>query len=61
MDHLFAFRLGGCYTLNGDNLELTGVSPDIYVNTTFKDRLKENDPQLDRAIEEVIKDLENRK
>lgn len=51
----------GCYTLNGDNLELTGVSPDIYVNTTFKDRLKENDPQLDRTIEEVIKDLENRK
>lgn len=47
----------GCYTLNGDNLELTGVAPDIYTNTDFKDRLNDNDPQLDRAIEEMMNEL----
>ncbi|MGB8706135.1 MAG: S41 family peptidase, partial [Gillisia sp.] len=47
----------GCYTLNGDDLEKTGVAPDIYVKKTFKDRLTEKDPQLDTAIEEIMKDL----
>jgi tricorn protease len=47
----------GCYTLNGSNLEQTGVAPDIYINTTFKDRIDGNDPQLDRAIEEMMKAL----
>lgn len=47
----------GCYSLDGKDLESTGVSPDIYVRTTFEDRLKGNDPQLDRAIEEVLKAL----
>ncbi|HKI77957.1 MAG TPA: S41 family peptidase [Ignavibacteriaceae bacterium] len=43
----------GCYTLDGKDLEHTGVSPDIYVDTNFKDRLDGKDPQLDRAIEEI--------
>lgn len=47
----------GCYTLDGQNLELTGVAPDIQVRNTFEDRLKGNDPQLDRAIEEILKQL----
>lgn len=47
----------GCYTLEGDDLEMTGVAPDIYVKNTFKDRLEGNDPQLDRAIEEILKEL----
>lgn len=47
----------GCYTLDGQNLEVTGVAPDIYVKNTFEDRLKENDPQLDRAIQEILKQL----
>jgi tricorn protease len=47
----------GCYTLDGVNLEQNGVAPDIYVNTTFKDRLDGVDPQLDRSIEEILKDL----
>ncbi|MFP4556769.1 MAG: S41 family peptidase [Bacteroidales bacterium] len=47
----------GCYTLDGDNLELTGVAPDIYIDTNFKNRLNDNDPQLDRAIEEMLKEL----
>ncbi len=47
----------GCYTLDGDNLELTGVRPDIHVNTTFSDRLQNIDPQLNKAIEEMLKEL----
>ncbi len=47
----------GCYTLDGQNLEFTGVAPDIYVKNTFEDRLKGRDPQLDRAIEEILKQL----
>lgn len=45
----------GCYTLDGKNLEQTGVAPDIFVKNTFKDRLEGKDPQLDRAIEEVMR------
>lgn len=47
----------GCYTLDGKNLEKEGVSPDIYVAQTFKDRLEGNQPQLDRAIEEIMGQL----
>ena len=47
----------GCYTLEGGNLEQTGVAPDISVDNTFEDRISGNDPQLDRAIEEILKDL----
>lgn len=47
----------GCYTLDGDNLEFTGVAPDIPVHNTFEDRLLGRDPQLDRAIEEVLRQL----
>lgn len=47
----------GCYTLDGKNLEQTGVTPDIYINTTFKDRLDGKDPQLEKAIDEILKQL----
>ncbi|MDP3582170.1 MAG: S41 family peptidase, partial [Ignavibacteria bacterium] len=47
----------GCYTLDGKDLEAEGVKPDIYVKTTFKDRLENKDPQLDKAIEEVMKGM----
>tara|TARA_R110002074_G_scaffold102327_3_gene221141 strand:- start:3 stop:635 length:633 start_codon:yes stop_codon:yes gene_type:complete len=49
----------GCYTMDGQNLESEGVSPDILVNMNFKDRLTGKDPQLDRAIEEVMKQIKN--
>ncbi len=49
----------GTYTLDGDNLEKTGVAPDIEVKTTFKDRIDGNDPQLARAIKEVMDQLKN--
>lgn len=44
----------GCYTLDGKNMEVTGVKPDISVRNTFKDRLESKDPQLDRAIKELL-------
>lgn len=47
----------GCYTLDGKNLEKTGVSPDIYIKETFKNRLENSQPQLDRAILEITKQL----
>ncbi|WP_299433984.1 S41 family peptidase [uncultured Aquimarina sp.] len=47
----------GCYTLDGKNLEKTGVSPDIYVKETFKDRIDGNQPQLDKAISEILQQL----
>jgi tricorn protease len=47
----------GCYTLDGKNLEQEGVTPDIFVPMDFKDRLEKRDPQLDRAIEEILKEL----
>lgn len=47
----------GCYTLEGKNLERTGVSPDIMVKNTFTDRLQDKDPQLERAIAEIMQQL----
>jgi tricorn protease len=47
----------GCFTLDGKDLEKEGTKPDIYVKTSFTDRLENKDPQLDRAIEEILKNL----
>ncbi|HEY0356501.1 MAG TPA: S41 family peptidase [Flavisolibacter sp.] len=47
----------GCYSLDGKDLEITGVAPDIKVVNTFQDKLTGKDPQLDRAIEEILKEL----
>ena len=47
----------GCNSLDGKDLEATGVKPDIYVKNTFEDRLKGRDPQLERAVEEALKQL----
>jgi len=47
----------GCFTLDGNDIEKTGVAPDIYVKTGFADRLEGKDPQLDKAIDEIMKDL----
>ncbi|WP_291061088.1 MULTISPECIES: S41 family peptidase [unclassified Empedobacter] len=47
----------GTYTLDGQNLEKTGVKPDIYIKNTFLDRLENKDPQLERAIQEIMKEL----
>lgn len=47
----------GVYTLSGEDLEKTGVSPDIEVKNTFIDRLEGKDSQLDKAIELILKDF----
>jgi C-terminal processing protease CtpA/Prc len=43
--------------LDGKNLEHTGVAPDIYVKNTFEDRMKNKDPQIEKAVEEIMKQL----
>lgn len=48
----------GVYTLTGENLERTGVAPDIEINNTFTDRLNEDDPQLERAIQYILEQLD---
>lgn len=47
----------GCYSLDGKDLEMSGVQPDITVINTFEDKLNGRDPQLDRAVEEIMKTL----
>ncbi|MEO7982718.1 MAG: S41 family peptidase, partial [Bacteroidota bacterium] len=47
----------GCYTLDGKDLESTGVQPDILIINSFSDKLSGRDPQLDRAIDEILKQL----
>ncbi|MES2828361.1 MAG: S41 family peptidase [Bacteroidota bacterium] len=47
----------GCYTLSGKDLEKEGVAPDIFVKNTFMDRLEGKDPQIERAVAEILKDL----
>ena len=50
----------GCYTLDGKDLELSGVQPDIKVINTFEDKISGRDPQIDRAVEEILKMLGNK-
>ena len=44
----------GCYTLDGKDLEKHGVAPDVRVDESFEDRVKGNQPQLDKAIEIIM-------
>lgn len=45
----------GCFTLDGVNLEKSGVSPDIEIRQSFKDRLEGKDPQIEKAVNEILK------
>ena len=47
----------GCYTLEGADIERNGVKPDVLVVNTFEDKINGRDPQLDKAIEEILKQL----
>ncbi len=47
----------GTYTLDGTDLEFSGVQPDIKLINSFEDKLNGRDPQLDRAVEEILKQL----
>ena len=40
----------GCYTLDGKDIEFTGVQPDTKVVNSFEDKINGRDPQLDTAI-----------
>jgi C-terminal processing protease CtpA/Prc/Tol biopolymer transport system component len=48
----------GVYSFDGDNLEFTGVAPDIEIPKTFDDRMNDRDPQLDRAIQYILEQLD---
>lgn len=50
----------GCYTMDGKDLEKEGVSPDIYIAKDFKDRLNNNHPQLDKAVEVLLNKLKEK-
>ena len=47
----------GCYTLDGKDIEATGVTPDIRIVNTFEDKVNGRDPQLDRAVEEILSEI----
>ena len=47
----------GCYSLDGKDLEMTGVQPDILIINSFEDKLTGKDPQLERAIGEILKQI----
>lgn len=46
----------GCYTLDGRDLENWGVPPDVRVEDTPSDIAAGRDPQLARAVQELLKD-----
>lgn len=48
----------GWYRLDGTNMEGNGVQPDILVELSPEDEIAGRDPQLLRAIEEILKELQ---
>lgn len=58
------FRLpsSGCFTLEGETLENMGIKPDIYVeNPPEQDFSETSDAQLEMAVEELLKQLSEKK
>ncbi len=47
----------GWYKLDGTNMEGTGAMPDIIIQHTPNDIIADRDPQLQRAIEEILKEI----
>ncbi len=47
----------GWFTIDGINLEGNGVEPDIVVIPSPEDLINDNDVQLQRAVEELLKEL----
>jgi len=55
----FRVPSGGCYTLDGKNLENLGIKPDIYVeNSPEEDFSTTSDTQLRKAVETLLKQIE---
>ncbi len=47
----------GWYKLDGANMEGSGARPDIIVENQPEDTIAERDPQLERAVKELLKEL----
>jgi len=47
----------GWYKLDGTNMEGSGAKPDIIVENLPEDTIAERDPQLERAVQELLKQL----
>jgi tricorn protease len=47
----------GSYTLDGKNMENNGTPPDVYVEHTPEDIARGYDRQLERAVQELMRDL----
>jgi tricorn protease len=47
----------GCFTLDGRDLELHGVSPDVEVDLTVKDQHLGVDPQLEKAVQVILEQI----
>lgn len=47
----------GWYKLDGTNMEGTGAMPDIMVENLPEDTIAERDPQLERAVRELLREL----
>lgn len=43
--------------MDGTNMEGTGAMPDIIIQHTPNDTIADRDPQLQRAIEEILKEI----
>ena len=50
--------MNGWFTVDGVNLEGNGVVPDIVVIPSPQDLIDDNDIQLQRAVEELLKEIE---
>ena len=48
----------GWYSADDINMEGTGAKPDIYLDQTFEEKIEDNDVQLKRAVEELLKELQ---
>ncbi|MDD4309430.1 MAG: S41 family peptidase, partial [Candidatus Cloacimonetes bacterium] len=47
----------GWYKLDGSNMEGSGAMPDIIVDNSPEDKIARRDPQLERAVKELLKEL----
>jgi C-terminal processing protease CtpA/Prc len=39
---------------------MSGVTPDIKIVNSFEDKINGRDPQVDKAVEEIMKQLEKK-
>jgi tricorn protease len=49
--------MNGWFLPDGTNMEGNGVQPDIYVEPTPKQIINDDDVQLKRAVEEIVKEI----